>query len=94
MQFLAKLHGLLLEFSWEYFAILHMLQSEPGKMWDSWCLIKVLNFYRIGPLHKGNDYEVTAEKRGYVLVKEDGEMAVFKAFKLGEISVTVSKFYR
>ncbi|XP_063398265.1 BOS complex subunit NOMO1-like isoform X2 [Mytilus trossulus] len=45
--------------------------------------------FKIGPLHKGNDYEVTAEKHGYVFVKQDGEMAVFSAYKLGEISVKV-----
>ncbi|CAC5408303.1 Nodal modulator 2,Nodal modulator 3,Nodal modulator 1 [Mytilus coruscus] len=45
--------------------------------------------FKIGPLHKGNEYEVSAEKHGYVFVKQDGEMAVFSAYKLGEISVKV-----
>ena len=45
---------------------------------------KLLFHYRIGPLHKENRYEVMAEKPGYVLVKEDGEMAAFSV-KVGEI---------
>lgn len=49
-----------------------------------------LYYFRVGPLHGGRQYDVLAEKPGYVLVKEDGEMAVFFAYKLGEISVQVS----
>jgi len=43
--------------------------------------------FRVGPLHKQMDYQVTAAKTGYVFEKKEGEMAVFKAFKLGKISV-------
>ena len=45
--------------------------------------------FKVGPLHKGFEYEVTAEKSGYVFVKEAGETSVFSAYKLGEISVKV-----
>ncbi|KAL5020566.1 hypothetical protein ScPMuIL_003458 [Solemya velum] len=45
--------------------------------------------FRIGPLHSNLQYEVMAEKDGYVLAREEGQLAKFKAYKLGEISVEV-----
>nr|XP_022336385.1 nodal modulator 1-like isoform X1 [Crassostrea virginica] len=45
--------------------------------------------FKIGPLHREKQYEVTAEKPGYVLEKEKEDPLVFTAFKLGEISVQV-----
>lgn len=45
--------------------------------------------FNIGPLHSDREYNVTAEKEGYVLSPVDGELGHFKAFKLGEISVRV-----
>ena len=48
---------------------------------------------RIGPLMKNLKYEVSAEKEGYVLEKEAGEMAVFRALKLGKIAVKVYKYF-
>lgn len=50
----------------------------------------VCSFYRIGPLHKGFDFVVRAEKEGYVMEKEDGELAVFRAKQLSRIDVKVS----
>ena len=44
---------------------------------------------RIGPLHREKQYEVSAEKAGYVLEKEKEDPLVFTASKLGEISVQV-----
>lgn len=49
-------------------------------------------FFRIGPLHREKQYEVTAEKPGYVLEKEKEDPLLFSAFKLGEISVQVCTF--
>lgn len=46
-------------------------------------------FFRIGPLHREKQYEVAAEKPGYVLEKEKEDPLLFSAFKLGEISVQV-----
>lgn len=51
-----------------------------------------LLFFRIGPLHREKQYEVTAEKPGYVLEKEKEDPLLFSAFKLGEISVQVCTF--
>ncbi|KAH3704035.1 hypothetical protein DPMN_079090 [Dreissena polymorpha] len=45
--------------------------------------------YRIGPLHKGHDFVVVAEKEGYVMEKEPGESAVFRARQLSRIEVKV-----
>ncbi|XP_060065049.1 BOS complex subunit NOMO2-like [Ylistrum balloti] len=45
--------------------------------------------FSVGPLHSGKEYSVSAEKTGYVLVKEDGQTASFKAYKLGQVSVQV-----
>jgi len=46
-------------------------------------------YYRIGPLHKGFDFVVRAEKEGYVMQKVEGELAVFRARQLSRIDVTV-----
>ena len=46
-------------------------------------------FVRIGPLHKELQYDVLADKEGYVLAKEDGEKLVFRAFQLGKVVVKV-----
>lgn len=45
--------------------------------------------FSVGPLHSGKEYSVSAEKTGYVLVKEEGQTASFKAYKLGQVSVKV-----
>ncbi|PVD27782.1 hypothetical protein C0Q70_12955 [Pomacea canaliculata] len=45
--------------------------------------------YRVGPLHSDVKYRVTAEKTGYVITKDAEKRDVFRAFKLGEISVQV-----
>ncbi|XP_061181394.1 BOS complex subunit NOMO1-like [Saccostrea echinata] len=45
--------------------------------------------FKVGPLHREKEYEVTAEKAGYVLEKEKEKPLVFTASKLGEISVQV-----
>ncbi|KAL4228821.1 hypothetical protein ACF0H5_011861 [Mactra antiquata] len=45
--------------------------------------------FNIGPLHKGYDYVVKAEKDGYILEKDEDEMAVFKARKLCRINVKI-----
>lgn len=45
--------------------------------------------FKIGPLHREKQYEVAAEKPGYVLEKEKEDPLLFSAFKLGEISVQV-----
>ncbi|OWF46756.1 nodal modulator 1-like [Mizuhopecten yessoensis] len=45
--------------------------------------------FSVGPLHSSKEYSVSAEKTGYVLVKEDGQTASFKAYKLGQVSVQV-----
>jgi hypothetical protein len=48
------------------------------------------NIYRLWYNKKLKEvYEVTAEKSGYIFVKEAGETSVFSAYKLGEISVKV-----
>lgn len=49
--------------------------------------------YRVGPLHSDVKYRVTAEKTGYVITKDAEKGDVFRAFKLGEISVQVSIFF-
>ncbi len=43
----------------------------------------------VGPLHSHNKYTVTAEKEGYIMTET--KQGNFKAFKLGEIIVKVSK---
>ncbi|WAR04700.1 NOMO2-like protein [Mya arenaria] len=43
--------------------------------------------FKIGPLHKGFDYVVSAEKEGYVMEKEEGEMAAFRARQLSRIDI-------
>ncbi|XP_053408059.1 nodal modulator 3-like [Mercenaria mercenaria] len=45
--------------------------------------------FKIGPLHKGFDYMVKAEKDGYVLEKDEEEMAVFRARKLSRTDVKI-----
>lgn len=45
--------------------------------------------FKIGPLHKGYDYIVNAEKEGFVLEKDVDEMAVFQARKLSRIDVKI-----
>ncbi|XP_041372550.1 nodal modulator 1-like [Gigantopelta aegis] len=45
--------------------------------------------FRIGPLHRDVQYEVTATKDGYQLTREDGPLYNFRAFKLGQVSVQV-----
>jgi len=45
--------------------------------------------FRAGPLHSGVQYEVSAEKEGYVLTKKEGATD-FQAFKLGEVKVQVT----
>ncbi|XP_048249948.1 nodal modulator 1-like [Haliotis rufescens] len=45
--------------------------------------------FKVGPLHSDVMYDVSAEKTGYMLTKEKGQQAVFRAFKLGEVQVTV-----
>ncbi|KAK3103627.1 hypothetical protein FSP39_020627 [Pinctada imbricata] len=44
---------------------------------------------KIGPLHSGKEYEVSAEKDGFDIVKEDGTQAKFKATMHGKITVKV-----
>ncbi|XP_052805284.1 nodal modulator 1-like [Mya arenaria] len=46
--------------------------------------------FKIGPLHKGFDYVVSAEKEGYVMEKEEGEMAAFRARQLSRIDVKIA----
>jgi hypothetical protein len=55
------------------------------------CINVLIDVYpvRIGPLHREKQYEVSAEKAGYVLEKEKEDPLVFTASKLGEISVQV-----
>ena len=53
------------------------------------CLLNCLACYRAGPLHSGVQYDVTAEKEGYILTKKDGS-SDFQAFKLGEVKVQVN----
>lgn len=44
-------------------------------------------------MHSDVKYRVTAEKTGYVITKDAEKGDVFRAFKLGEISVQVSIFF-
>lgn len=44
---------------------------------------------RVGPLHGDVKYSVSAEKTGYVITPDPNNADVFRAFKLGEISVKV-----
>ena len=44
---------------------------------------------RLGPLHDGHQYKVTAEKEGFVMTEVAGTVGSFKAFKLGQINVQV-----
>ncbi|XP_052252971.1 nodal modulator 3-like [Dreissena polymorpha] len=46
--------------------------------------------FKIGPLHKGHDFVVVAEKEGYVMEKEPGESAVFRARQLSRIEVKIT----
>ncbi|ELT93278.1 hypothetical protein CAPTEDRAFT_179513 [Capitella teleta] len=46
--------------------------------------------YRVGPLHSHTEYDVSAVKEGYVLTAIEGKQGQFRAFKLGQISVTVT----
>ena len=43
----------------------------------------------MGPLHGDVKYSVSAEKTGYVITPDPKNADVFRAFKLGEISVKV-----
>ena len=43
----------------------------------------------MGPLHSHTEYEVSAVKEGYILSSVEGKLGHFRAFKLGQISVTV-----
>ncbi|KAL3886602.1 hypothetical protein ACJMK2_026586 [Sinanodonta woodiana] len=45
--------------------------------------------FRVGPLHSHMNYNVLAEKEGYVLAKEERETASFRAFKLGKVAVQI-----
>ena len=51
----------------------------------------LLMFPSVGPLHSDKEYEVTAQKTGYILTPVPGKQGHFKAFKLGEIIVQVRK---
>ncbi|ESO93836.1 hypothetical protein LOTGIDRAFT_104485 [Lottia gigantea] len=55
---------------------LHLVTDTSGK-------------FKVGPLHSNIEYTVSAEKDGYIMTKEKGKLASFRAFKLGEISVKV-----
>ena len=47
-------------------------------------------YFRVGPLDKSIQYEVSADKEGYVMAKEDGDKITFRAFQLGKVAVKVS----
>ncbi|XP_043236772.1 nodal modulator 1-like [Amphibalanus amphitrite] len=47
-------------------------------------------FYQIGPLVPDRQYEVDAEKEGYVLTKTDGKAGHFEARKLAELRLRVT----
>ena len=47
--------------------------------------------HRVGPLHGDVKYNVAAEKAGYVITPDAQKPDIFRAFKLGEISVKVSR---
>ena len=46
-------------------------------------------YFRVGPLDKTIQYDVSAEKEGYVMAREDGDKITFRAFQLGKVAVKV-----
>ncbi|KAK7106662.1 BOS complex subunit NOMO1-like isoform X2 [Littorina saxatilis] len=63
--------------------------SEDGSMDPVLLTTEASGKYRVGPLHGDVKYSVAAEKTGYVITPDASKKDVFRAFKLGEISVKV-----
>nr|KAG5688657.1 hypothetical protein BaRGS_017511 [Batillaria attramentaria] len=63
--------------------------AEDGSMEPVVLTTEASGKYRVGPLHSDVKYSVAAEKPGYVITKDKDASDVFRAFKLGEISVKV-----
>nr|KAG5708736.1 hypothetical protein BaRGS_034953 [Batillaria attramentaria] len=61
--------------------------AEDGSMEPVVLTTEASGKYRVGPLHSDVKYSVAAEKPGYVITKDKDASDVFRAFKLGEISV-------
>ncbi|GFR78590.1 nodal modulator 1 [Elysia marginata] len=63
------------------------ITAEDGSMEAIELVTDATGKYRVGPLHADKQYQVTADKEGYVMSKTDKDPMSFRAFKLGEISV-------